>query len=191
MYRKQYAFTLIELLIVVAVIAILAAIAVPNFLEAQTRAKVSRAMSDMRNLSTALESYSVDHDRYPAYGHPNDFVPTSGRPHLFTPLRLTTPVAYVGTVPEDLFHDPLSIPGSSITSPAYYYMHAFAGVYQGRQFSPGHIAHHYARVTGHSNTAIRWTLWSHGPDNRDDHGVIAYDPTNGTLSQGDIIRFGP
>jgi prepilin-type N-terminal cleavage/methylation domain-containing protein len=48
------AFTLIELLIVVAIIAILAAIAVPNFLEAQTRSKVCRGMADMRSMATAL-----------------------------------------------------------------------------------------------------------------------------------------
>ena len=53
-------FTLIELLIVVAIIAILAAIAVPNFLEAQVRAKVSRARNDMRVLATGIESYTVD-----------------------------------------------------------------------------------------------------------------------------------
>jgi prepilin-type N-terminal cleavage/methylation domain-containing protein len=46
------AFTLIELLIVVAIIAILAAIAVPNFLEAQVRSKVSRAKADMRSIAT-------------------------------------------------------------------------------------------------------------------------------------------
>jgi len=54
---KQRAFTLIELLIVVAIIAILAAIAVPNFLEAQTRARVSRVKNDMRTFGVALESY--------------------------------------------------------------------------------------------------------------------------------------
>ena len=59
------AFTLIELLIVVAIIAILAAIAVPNFLEAQTRAKISRAKADMRTLATGLESYAVDNNKYP------------------------------------------------------------------------------------------------------------------------------
>ena len=62
--KTRVAFTLIELLIVVAIIAILAAIAVPNFLEAQVRAKVSRVKSDMRAVATALESYHVDNNRY-------------------------------------------------------------------------------------------------------------------------------
>lgn len=52
--KKPGAFTLIELLIVVAIIAILALIAVPNFLEAQIRSKVSRAKSDLRSIATAL-----------------------------------------------------------------------------------------------------------------------------------------
>ncbi len=59
------AFTLIELLIVVAIIAILAAIAVPNFLEAQTRAKVARVKADMRTIATAVETYHIDYDAYP------------------------------------------------------------------------------------------------------------------------------
>ena len=79
-------FTLIELLIVVAIIAILAAIAVPNFLEAQTRSKVSRAMSDLRSLGTAVESYAVDHNVYP----PNTLTFDSTS---LTPL--STPIAYI------------------------------------------------------------------------------------------------
>jgi len=62
--RSLGGFTLIELLIVVAIIAILALIAVPNFLEAQTRAKISRAKSDMRSLATAEEAYFVDYNSY-------------------------------------------------------------------------------------------------------------------------------
>jgi prepilin-type N-terminal cleavage/methylation domain-containing protein len=63
--RRKGAFTLIELLIVIAIIAILALIAVPNFLEAQTRAKVSKAQADMRTLATAFESYFTDYNAYP------------------------------------------------------------------------------------------------------------------------------
>jgi type II secretory pathway pseudopilin PulG len=52
-------------LFVVAVIGILAAIAIPNLLTAQQRAKQKRTMADIRILSTAVEAYSSDKNEYP------------------------------------------------------------------------------------------------------------------------------
>lgn len=49
----------------VAPVAVLAAIAVPNFLEAQTRAKVARVQSDTRSLATAIEAFNIDMNKYP------------------------------------------------------------------------------------------------------------------------------
>src|SRR5687767_15115028 len=97
------AFTLIELLIVVAIIAVLAAIAVPNFLEAQTRSKIGRAQSDQRSIATAMEAYRIDSSRYPDYGNPRDYALLAGEPVVFVPIRLTTPVAYMTTLPPDIF----------------------------------------------------------------------------------------
>jgi prepilin-type N-terminal cleavage/methylation domain-containing protein len=85
-------FTLIELLIVVAIIAILAAIAVPNFLQAQTRAKVTRTLADMRTIATAIESYAVDNNRHPREYHdayPDD-QPILRNGVLDTPLGITS-----------------------------------------------------------------------------------------------------
>lgn len=91
---RRSAFTLIELLVVVAVLVILATIALPNFLEAQTRSKVSRAKSDMRIIAVALETYHVDSQRYP----PSTLVPRFARL-----LPLTTPIMYLANVPLDVF----------------------------------------------------------------------------------------
>jgi len=57
-------FTLIELLIVVVIIGILAAIAVPKFAATKERAFIGTMKSDLRNLSTAQESYFYDNNTY-------------------------------------------------------------------------------------------------------------------------------
>jgi prepilin-type N-terminal cleavage/methylation domain-containing protein len=64
--RDDRGFTLIELLIVVAIIAILAAILIPNFLRARAQSQVAASKGNLKNMGTALESYFVDWNNYPA-----------------------------------------------------------------------------------------------------------------------------
>lgn len=63
--NKRCAFTLIELLIVVAIVAILAVIAVPNFLMAQRRARQALCASNLKAIAVALQSYKIDLGKYP------------------------------------------------------------------------------------------------------------------------------
>ncbi|MCA9445423.1 MAG: hypothetical protein KC964_31830 [Candidatus Omnitrophica bacterium] len=58
--RSGGGFTLIDLLIVIAIILILIVIALPSFLEAQVRSRVARAKSGIRTLSIAMEAYFPD-----------------------------------------------------------------------------------------------------------------------------------
>lgn len=58
--RRRKGFTLIELMIVIAIIAILAAILVPNFLRARNQGNVTACKSNLKNMGTALEMYSTD-----------------------------------------------------------------------------------------------------------------------------------
>jgi prepilin-type N-terminal cleavage/methylation domain-containing protein len=208
-------FSLIELLIVVAIISILAAIAVPNFLEAQTRAKVARIKADQRSMVTAIESYAVDNNKYPIRRHNFPVMPISQyAPNfdekIFVPAQpaaaigmhvITTPIAYMTSLPSDLFFRAaraLSAPGNAFSDAIDYWDSEQVDAWM-------------ATVTGSNFIAGRskgYVLISVGPDGA--LGVTAlglpgnypgesnftrqstqffYDSTNGTISRGNIYRF--
>lgn len=199
MNHFRNAFTLIELLIVVAIIAILAAIAVPNFLEAQVRAKVSRAKSDMRSLATAIEAYSVDYNMPPL--GPRQYFNARGSfvNSLDVYVPLSTPVAYM-TDPQ--IPDPFALKAGT----------QFPGQVQGDRWAvyryssvrPLDLQDDFSHFRAHER-GYDWWLYSYGPsrDAVSDNGnfrfqaegmfagwlpLHLYDPTNGTMSKGMIVR---
>ncbi|MFH1740170.1 MAG: prepilin-type N-terminal cleavage/methylation domain-containing protein [bacterium] len=175
------AFTLIELLIVVAIIGILAAIAVPNFLNARIRAKVARVEADLRNLGVALESYRIDNNRYP-----NDFDQEGNQPDELGFYSLTSPVSYITSIPTDPFivREGL-IPGAAFNDEIVAYYEMGSGSDNYNEDLP--VVHAYY-------------LECVGPDHGDNGGgpdafpfitnVNRYDPSNGIQSIGDIVAFG-
>ncbi len=213
---KPSGFTLIELLIVVAIIAILAAIAVPNFLEAQTRAKVSRSLADMRTIDTGIHTYVLDNDKVPPSAAPNFVWPyavdgngwiRSWRQRL---IPVTTPIAYLSTVPSDAFgmnsiHAKKPPPGfksGDFTVPQYCEDYFVSLPTRGYLSPPGRPGAGYVSYDA-AQQDVGWRLISCGPDNvfnYDDSAIPAapfwekdgmpYDASNGTVSHGDVFRYG-
>ena len=56
-------FTLVEIMIVVAIIALLAAIAVPGFLRARKRSQASRIINDLRLIDSAVDQYAIENNK--------------------------------------------------------------------------------------------------------------------------------
>lgn len=62
---SQYGFTLIELVVVIAIIGVLTAFAVPNFMAARERARDVQRKNDLKQLQNAIEMYKLDYGEYP------------------------------------------------------------------------------------------------------------------------------
>jgi prepilin-type N-terminal cleavage/methylation domain-containing protein len=58
--RNRAGFTLVEIMIVVAIIALLAAIAVPGFLRARKRSQASKILNDLRLIDSAVDQYAIE-----------------------------------------------------------------------------------------------------------------------------------
>jgi len=174
MRERERAFTLIELLIVVAILGVLAAIAIPNFLNAQIRAKVSRALADLRSIRTAVDMYTADHREPPPSTHP-----ALGDPNIgYLRFNITTPVAYLqnGYLLDPFVdqHDPDVIAKSE---QFYTYQNMIYNIPRGS--FPVNFFDFYGN----------WRACSYGPnktyfDGR--YGTIVYSPTNGLISLGNI-----
>ena len=175
--------------IVVFMLAVLVVVVLRNFAEAQVRSLLSRKTSDLRTISTALESYYADHAAYPRSQFPTEtfegriLPPTS----TFGP-ELTTPVAYLWSIPTDC------CPGNGKTfryreksadpEHAGYIIGSFGPdedydsggdlQWQGGMaiYNPLLKQPTAELLCGHSRIADAYT----------------YDPTNGTYSGGDIWR---
>ncbi len=78
--RAKSGFTLVEILIVVVILGILAAIVIPQFTEASTEAKTSRVASDLQMLRSQIELFKVQHgDLYPGQSSTVSGTPTAAQ----------------------------------------------------------------------------------------------------------------
>lgn len=199
---RQRAFTLIELLIVVAIIAILAAIAVPNFLEAQIRAKISRAKSDMRTLALACESYRIDDGKYPIM----PFFPSGPRPGICNAHKwaweygqwniLSTPIAYISSPPKDALFKKANEQWAIWLD----FYRTWNLVNQANVALAGSAPWGAPSTVNYARNGGTILIASVGPDCVEDisdgtaigtagrgvGGMCQYDPSNGTISWGDI-----
>jgi len=169
-------FTLIELLIVIAIILILIAIALPNFLDAQARAKVTQCEGDLRAIEFGIESYFLDYRKY--FGN-------------FELRRLTTPIAYLPAIPEDPF-------GPILTTDVGYNQVLEAYRAPIKKFYVHHGPPTFDTRPEMVRLGIRWVTTGLGPDkgwfDNSESGSSRYpryNPTNGSRSRGNLEKVGP
>ncbi len=99
------AFTLVELIIVVSILGILAAIVLPEFQNHQQKAKETQAKANLKLLRDAIERYAVDHGVPPGYPD-NDSTQTPN--YLLVFSQLTVVNKYLSELPKNPFNDKMA-----------------------------------------------------------------------------------
>ncbi|MCA9438080.1 MAG: prepilin-type N-terminal cleavage/methylation domain-containing protein, partial [Candidatus Omnitrophica bacterium] len=214
-------FTLIELLIVIAIILILIAIALPNFLEAQQRAKIANVRAGMRGVGTAIEAFRTERGvllidfwedgggvSSPASQRWREKFGRVGRDPAFQYktfeecyFPLTSPAAYLTTLPIDPFNDPSRSVGFGENEKGLAYIYFDNDVLDPNPANHDHGVEYYA--PGGPGQVLygavplkseEFALLSVGPDRfiERTNGYstirgIPYNPTNGTNSIGDMV----
>ncbi|NUN96596.1 MAG: prepilin-type N-terminal cleavage/methylation domain-containing protein [Candidatus Omnitrophica bacterium] len=202
-------FTLIELLIVIAIILILIAIALPNFLEAQVRARLANTRACLQTYRTANEAYQTDFKMYPPDVDGGETVKGTGIQwstvllmrrglncdnvgELCTFALLTSPIRYL----TELCYDPFLQQQNDPQAGKRYSLPEYTTYLSGGTF----------RKQSGDRFGLRYVILSRGPDLLRDAGDYEqlwfdlgshrhhvtgnpriYSPTNGTKSRGDLV----
>lgn len=97
--RRSGGFTLIEIMVVVVILGILAAVVVPRIMDRPDDARVAKARQDIRALQSALELYRLDNYQYPSTQQGLEALvrEPSGDP----PARNWKPGGYINSLPKD------------------------------------------------------------------------------------------
>ena len=112
---KHAGFTLVEIMIVVAIIALLAAIAVPNFLRSRKRSQATQVLEDLRILDSAVDQYAIETNKNtgfnPGFADLQNYIKTGTR--LFASANTDILGASFGTFTVDT---PPKVPATSFTA---------------------------------------------------------------------------
>ena len=166
--QAQSAFSLIELLVVTAVLGLLAALAGPPLLAAIERGRVGRVVSDLRTVEVALEAYRTEHGYYPPV------TVSCAQLDAEEVLQLPQELADGGYLPENprtrtstLLEDPFH-PGSTYkyAAPENYWMNGSKQddrypVWVPADFPSGRAT--TGKYDDSANSPLAWAVWSQGP----------------------------